>query len=102
MEMLLTGEFIDAATALAWGLVNRVVAAADLDQAVKAFTDIIVARSPEIIAMGKQAFYRQIEAPMAQAYTLSCEAMARNLVHPHAAEGIDAFLGKRAPQWNGG
>lgn len=99
MEMLLTGEMIDAPTALAWGLVNRVVPEAGLDAAVKEFTDVIVARSPAVVALGKRAFYRQIERGLAGAYETAGEAMACNLLEPDAAEGIDAFLGKRAPRW---
>jgi enoyl-CoA hydratase/carnithine racemase len=99
MEMLLTGEMIDASTALAWGLVNRVVPASGLDAAVKAFTDVIVARSPMVIAQGKRAFYRQIDRGLADAYATAGEAMACNLLEPDAAEGIDAFLGKRPPVW---
>jgi enoyl-CoA hydratase/carnithine racemase len=99
MEMLLTGEMIDAPTALAWGLVNRVVPPADLDAAIRQFTDIIVARSPTVVALGKRAFYQQIDGGMASAYDSAGEAMACNLMEPDAAEGIDAFLAKRAPQW---
>jgi enoyl-CoA hydratase/carnithine racemase len=99
MEMLLTGEMIDASTALAWGLVNRVVPASGLDAAVRAFTDVIVARSPVVVAQGKGAFYRQIDRGMADAYETAGEAMACNLLEPDAAEGIDAFLGKRPPVW---
>ena len=99
MEMLLTGAMIDAPTALAWGLVNRVVPEAGLDAAVKEFTDVIVARSPAVVALGKRAFYQQIDRGMAGAYETAGEAMACNLLEPDAAEGIDAFLGKRPPAW---
>ena len=99
MEMLLTGELFDARTALAWGLVNRVVPAASLDAEVKRFTDIIVARSGKVVATGKRAFYRQIEKPLAPAYEETGETMACGAVEPEAAEGIDAFLGKRPPRW---
>ena len=99
MEMLLTGEMIDAPTALAWGLVNRVVPEAGLNAAVKEFTDIIVARSPAVVALGKRAFYQQIDSGLAGAYATAGEAMACNLLEPDAAEGIDAFLGKRPPAW---
>lgn len=99
MEMLLTGEMIDAPTALAWGLVNRVVPASGLDAAVKDFTDLIKARSPAVVALGKRAFYQQIDHGLADAYELASEAMACNLLEPDAAEGIDAFLGKRVPLW---
>jgi len=99
MEMLLTGEMIDAATALAWGLVNRVVPAARLDAAIAEFTDVIKARSPAVVASGKRAFYNQVDRGLAGAYDVAGEAMACNLLLPDAAEGIDAFLGKRAPRW---
>ena len=99
MEMLLTGEMIDAPTALAWGLVNRVVPEASLDDEVKRFTDVIVARSPAVVALGKHAFYQQIDRGLAGAYESAGEAMACNLLEPDAAEGIDAFLGKRVPSW---
>ena len=99
MEMLLTGEMIDAPTALAWGLVNRVVATAELDAAVAHFTGIIKAKSPRIVALGKRAFYQQIDRGLPGAYELTGEVMACNLLEPDAAEGIDAFLAKRAPRW---
>jgi enoyl-CoA hydratase/carnithine racemase len=99
MEMLLTGEMLDAPTALAWGLVNRVVPAEQLDAAVGALAATIAAKSPVAIAMGKQAFYDQIERNLPDAYALAGESMACNMLDPDAAEGIDAFLGKRAPRW---
>ncbi len=99
MEMLLTGEPIDAATALAWGLVNRVVPAAELDAAIATFTRIILGKSARLIAAGKQAFYRQIELGLQPAYDLAGDAMACNLLEPDAHEGIDAFVEKRAPKW---
>jgi len=101
MEMLLTGEMIDAQTALAWGLVNRVVAPQALDEEIRRFTDIILARSPAAIRLGKQAFYRQIEQPLADAYEMTSETMACNLLLDDAAEGMDAFLGKRPAVWRG-
>ena len=99
MELLLTGELFDARTALAWGLVNRVVPASALDAEVKRFTDVIVTRSPRVIAAGKRAFYRQLDQPIADAYATAGEVMACGMLEPDAAEGIDAFLGKRAPRW---
>jgi enoyl-CoA hydratase/carnithine racemase len=102
MEMLLTGEMIDAPTALAWGLVNRVVPESGLDVAIQEFTDGIKARSPAVVALGKRTFYQQIDHGMTDAYKTAGEAMACNLLEPDAAEGIDAFLGKRAPQWGSG
>ncbi|MEO9135750.1 MAG: enoyl-CoA hydratase [Casimicrobiaceae bacterium] len=100
MEMLVTGEPIDARTALDWGLVNRVVRPAELDAAVAFFTDRIVARSASVVALGKRAFYAQIDQTLGDAYTLTSETMICNLADPDAAEGIDAFIEKRAPRWN--
>jgi len=99
MEMLLTGDPIDAATALSWGLVNRVVPAAELDAAVAKLAGAIVARSREVVALGKRAFYEQIDRELGSAYVHTGEAMACNLLLPDAAEGIDAFLEKRPPRW---
>jgi enoyl-CoA hydratase/carnithine racemase len=99
MEMLLTGEPIDAATALEWGLVNRVVPATELDAAVEAIADVIRTRSRSVVALGKRAFYDQIERGLAGAYDQAGEVMACNLLMPDAAEGIDAFLEKRPATW---
>jgi enoyl-CoA hydratase/carnithine racemase len=101
MEMLLTGKPIDATTALAWGLVNRVVPAADLDASVQQFVDAILARSPAVIAGGKRAFYDQIDRPLADAYDTAGDAMTRGALLEDAAEGMDAFLQKREPRWSG-
>ena len=99
MEMLLTGDPIDAATAHAWGLVHRVVPSAELDAAVAAFAERIVARGRAVIAAGKQAFYRQIDLGLGPAYEFAGKAMACSLLQPDAHEGIDAFVEKRAPKW---
>lgn len=101
MEMLLTGRPIDAATALEWGLVNRVVPAARLDEAIQEFTEIILARSPAVIALGKRTFYAQIEQGLESAYDLATEGMTCNLSFEDAIEGMDAFLGKRPAAWRG-
>jgi enoyl-CoA hydratase/carnithine racemase len=101
MEMLITGEPIDAQTALAWGLVNRVVSADKLDAEVQRFSEIILSRSPATIAMGKQAFYRQIDRSLEAAYDIASESMACNVLLEDAAEGMDAFIGKRRPSWRG-
>jgi enoyl-CoA hydratase/carnithine racemase len=101
MEMLLTGEPIDAATALSWGLVNRVVPASRLDAEITQFTNIILSRSSAAIRLGKQAFYRQIDRSLGAAYDVASEAMACNLLLEDAAEGIDAFLQKRPATWRG-
>jgi enoyl-CoA hydratase/carnithine racemase len=99
MDMLLTGAPIDAATALAWGLVNRVVPVAELDAEVRRFVDVILARSPATIRMGKATFYQQIERSLADAYQVAGETMACNMALEDAAEGIDAFLQKRPATW---
>ena len=101
MQMLLTGEPIDARTALEWGLVNQVVAADALDAAIARFTRLIKARSAATIRLGKEAFYAQVEQPIAAAYAVTSEAMVCNMLLDDASEGIDAFLGKRAPTWQG-
>ena len=99
MEMLLTGDFIDAGEAQRRGLVNRVVAAEALDAEVGKLTDSILAKSAVAVAMGKQMFYRQLEMGLAGAYQLASETMACNMMAEDAAEGIDAFMTKRRPQW---
>ena len=101
MEMLLTGELIDASRAHALGLVNRVVPDAELDAAVAALAGQIVAKSPLTLAIGKEAFYRQAEMGLDEAYAYASEVMTRNMLARDAAEGIDAFLGKRQPVWTG-
>jgi len=100
MEMLLTGDPIDAQTALAWGLVNRVVPAAELDSAVAHFTRLIGARSAAVIARGKQAFYKQIDLGLSGAYDFTGGLMACSVLEPEADEGIDAFVEKRTPKWD--
>ena len=101
MEMLITGDFIDAAEAQRRGLVNRVVPLDQLDAEVKKLTDSICAKSPVALAMGKQMFYRQLEMGLAGAYQLAVETMACNMMAEDAAEGIDAFMQKRKPEWRG-
>lgn len=101
MEMLLTGEFIDAKTALERGLVNRVAAPEQLDAEIKKLTDSILAKTPVAIKAGKQMFYRQLEMGLDAAYELASEVMACNMMAEDAQEGIDAFVAKRKPQWKG-
>jgi enoyl-CoA hydratase/carnithine racemase len=98
-EMLVTGDFIDACTAQALGLVNRVVPPADLDAEVQRLVDAIITRPAEAIALGKSLFYRQIEMGIEDAYRLAGETMACNMMEPCAQEGVDAFIEKRAPTW---
>ena len=101
LEMLLTGDFIDAQTALARGLVNRVVPLEQLDAEIKKLTDSILAKTPVAIKAGKQMFYRQLEMGLDEAYELASEVMACNMMAADAQEGIDAFVAKRKPQWQG-
>jgi len=101
MEMLLTGDLIDAARAREIGLVNRVVPEAELDAAVTALAEQIAGKSPLTLAIGKEAFYRQADLPLPEAYAYASEVMVRNMLARDAAEGIDAFLNKRIPEWTG-
>jgi enoyl-CoA hydratase/carnithine racemase len=100
-EMLVTGELIDAATARERGLVNRVVPADALDAEVARLAAAIVAKSPLAVATGKRLFYQQLELGTADAYALASQAMADNMMAADAREGIDAFLAKRPPTWQG-
>ena len=101
MEMLLTGEPVDAATALSWGLVNRVVPAAQLDQTVADLVAAVARSSPLTVGFGKRAFYEQVDLSQADAYELTRAVMAANAQEDDAQEGITAFLEKRAPVWTG-
>jgi enoyl-CoA hydratase/carnithine racemase len=99
LEMLFTGELIDAQTALEWGLVNRVVPAAELDVAVDALAKQIAAASPYVLGLGKRTFYAQDQLPEDSAYDIAMPAMVENANADDALEGMRAFLEKRAPQW---
>jgi enoyl-CoA hydratase/carnithine racemase len=101
MEMLLTGEPITADEALAAGLVNRVVAPAELESATRALADRILAASPFVMGLGKRAFYQQIDLPRPQAYDVAEKVMCANAVTDDAQEGMRAFLQKRPPRWTG-
>jgi len=101
MEMLLTGEMVAAAEARRLGLVNRVVPDRELANETAALAARIAARSPLTIALGKQAFHRQIEMPLEDAYAYTAEVMTQNMLSHDAAEGIDAFLSRRDPVWSG-
>jgi enoyl-CoA hydratase/carnithine racemase len=101
MEMLLTGDLVDATRAREMGLVNRVVPETELDAAVTALAREIAGKSPLTLALGKEAFYRQAELPLAEAYAYASDVMVRNMLARDAAEGIDAFLEKRTPAWQG-
>jgi enoyl-CoA hydratase/carnithine racemase len=99
MEMALTGDVIDAGTALDWGLVNRAVAAEDLEKATRELLERATRGSRRSKALGKQAMYAQLGHPEADAYTYALEVMAASSQTPEAQEGIQAFLEKRAPSW---
>jgi enoyl-CoA hydratase/carnithine racemase len=101
LEMLLTGEPISASTALEWGLVNRVVPAAELDTAVAELVAAISRSSPLTVGIGKEAFYEQLELDEHRAYDLTKSVMAMNSLAADAQEGICAFLEKRPPSWTG-
>lgn len=101
MEMLLTGRPIRAAEAYAFGLVNQVVPAEALDAAVADLAGQIAAKSPYTLAVGKEAFYHQIEMGLDEAYDYASQVMTRNMLAKDAEEGIDAFLEKREPVWSG-
>lgn len=99
MEMLLTGEFVDAAEAQRRGLINRVVPLDQLDAEVQKLADSICAKSAVAVGMGKQMFYRQLEMGLDGAYQLASETMACNMMAEDAGAGIDAFMDKRKPEW---
>jgi enoyl-CoA hydratase/carnithine racemase len=101
MEMLLTGEMIDAGKAREIGLVNRVVPADGLEAATLDLARQIAGKSPLSLRIGKEAFYRQAELDLAAAYAYASEVMTRNMLAEDAAEGIDAFLEKRPAVWRG-
>lgn len=101
MEMLLTGRAIDAATAADWGLVNRVVPPAGLASETRKLALQIAEASSFTVALGKQAYYRQIDLDQAGAYAYAKEVMSQNALAEDAQEGISAFLGKRAACWKG-
>lgn len=98
-EMLLTGEFIDASTALEKGLVNRLAEPDALNDATLEFARSIASKPREVLALGKQLFYEQLDQGLEHAYAIASERMVCNLGFPSAAEGIDAFIEKRNPNW---
>jgi enoyl-CoA hydratase/carnithine racemase len=98
-DMLVTGRFVDAATAVDWGLVNEAVPEDALDAALARKVAEIVAKSPVAVRYGKAMFYRQREMTLDDAYAYAGDVMARNMMEDDVREGIDAFLEKRAPRW---
>lgn len=99
MEMLLTGTPVSAKDAAAMGLVNIVTTPDKLDETVASLAALIASKSGRVLAIGKRAFYEQIELGMTDAYTYASAVMAKNMLEPDASEGLDAFLGKRRPAW---
>jgi len=100
-EMLFTGDFIDAQTALAWGLVNRVVPADRIDEEIGALAATLKEKPPAVCAAGKKVFYQQLESGLANAYQLASAAITDNMLGDDAAEGVGAFIEKRTPVWRG-
>lgn len=101
LQMLLTGEMVDAATAADWGLVNRAVPAAELQAETRKLAARIADASPLTVSLGKQAYYTQIDLDQPKAYAYAKEVMSMNSLAADAQEGISAFLEKRAPCWAG-
>ena len=99
LEMLLTGRFIDAATAERWGLINRAVPREQLDSEVTALVNELAQLSRYALQIGKEGFYKQIEATQGAAYALMAEAISCNAVAPDGREGMTAFVEKRKPVW---
>jgi enoyl-CoA hydratase/carnithine racemase len=101
MKMLLTGEIMDAATAVTYGLINEAVPPASLAERTREIAATIAGKSPLTLEIGKRAFYEQAEMAIADAYLHTSEVMTRNMLARDAAEGIDAFIEKRPPEWTG-
>jgi|SRR5688572_27475919 len=100
MEMLLTGELVDAHKALEWGLVNRVVAAASLDEETNRLARQIAEKPPATLAAGKRAFYQQMDLGIAKAYDLASQVIASSFAHEEGRAGMEAFIDKRPPPKN--
>jgi len=100
-ELLTTGEFVEAAEAERLGLVNRVVPEAELGDAARGLAAQVAGKLGPAVRIGKRAFYEQAEMPLDQAYAHTARAIAENMLHPDTAEGIQAFLEKRPPNWQG-
>lgn len=101
MEMLLTGDFIDATRAAEIGLINAVFKAEELAAGVRAIAENIASKSSVVVSMGKTAFYRQRSLPLADAYDLTSRVMCENMQTRDAEEGLTAFIEKRTPEWQG-
>ena len=101
MEMLLTGEMIPATRAAEIGLINRCVAEADLERDCLSLAELVASKSPLVLKTGKEAFYRQVEMDLAEAYDYCARIMVENMAYRDAEEGISAFIEKRKPEWTG-
>lgn len=101
MEMLLTGETIDASTAREFGLINRIMPRQYLNQIVMKYAEVIASKSPLTVKIGKEAFYRQAEMSLEDAYEYTAGVMVENMMARDAEEGMSAFIAKRTPQWSG-
>jgi enoyl-CoA hydratase/carnithine racemase len=101
LQMLLSGEMVPARTAADWGLINQVTSAAELPAATRQLAATVAEASSLVVGIGKQAFYTQIDLDQQKAYAYAKEVMSMNALAADAQEGIQAFLGKRAPCWSG-
>lgn len=98
-DLLVTGRFIDAQTAMQWGLINQVVSPDQLDQAIQDKTTLILSKNATAIRYGKRLFYEQLEMPLTQAYAHAAQVMAQNMMEEDALEGLNAFIEKRPAHW---
>lgn len=98
--MLLLGEMLPAAAAAEYGLINKAVPAAEVMPEALAYARVIASKPPVTVATGKEAFYRQIEMPLSEAYDYAAAVMVENMMHAESKEGIGAFIEKRPPDWS--
>lgn len=101
LEMLLTGDFINAETALNWGLINRMAPLDQLDEEMQKLVNSILSKSSVAVFTGKKMFYKQLESKMEEAYGYAADIMACNMMAEDVSEGVDAFINKRHPNWKG-
>ena len=99
-EMLTTGDFIEANEAADWGLINKAVPTEDLEAETRALADKLARKLGSAVKIGKEAFYQQIEMPLAAAYSYTGQVMVENMLNQDTEEGIAAFIEKRKPEWD--
>ena len=99
MQMLLTGEMVSAEQAAEWGLINQAVPAEELQEAAMQYAQIIASKPASTVKIGKEAFYKQAEMGLAEAYEYAAAVMTHNMLEKDAEEGIGAFIEKRPPNW---